>query len=204
GPSGDNPAYAKVIDLVGKRDARDATTWDLLALGEACLVLGRVEDAKRALTEACNRKDFEGPMRTSFAEQLDLLERFGLPATNAALVRSILAGEKQRAAKTVVMLHLSDVHFGENLKGEKMHRFRDKGMLHLKKTLAEHVFEQCKKEKKADVSLFLVVSGDIAYLAKKDEYEDAARFIADLKRDLELDNGHVVIVPGNHDVNWPC
>jgi tetratricopeptide (TPR) repeat protein len=202
GLTSDNPAYTKIFELVSKRDPRDASTWDLLALGEACLVLGRVEDAKRTFADAYKRADFLGPMRTSVTDQLDLLEKFGLPAQTAAEVRSILAGEKQRAAKTVVLLHLSDIHFGKNAGGENMHRFRDKGGLHLKKTLAQHVFEQCKKEKRADVTLFLVVSGDVAYLAKKDEYEDATKFITDLKRDLELDNDHVVIVPGNHDVNW--
>ena len=201
--AGDSSAYNAVVTGLGKRDLRDASTWDLLALGEAHLVLSHLEDAKRVFSQACKRGDFGGPMRTSVGEQLDLLEKFGLPKASASEVRSILVGEKQRAAKSVVLLHLSDVHFGKNHKGEEMHRFRDtKGELYLKKSLAAHVLERCKKEKKPEVELFLVVSGDIAYLAKGDEYDDAAKFIDELKQGLGLDSGHIVIVPGNHDVNW--
>jgi tetratricopeptide (TPR) repeat protein len=201
-PGTRNPAYEKVIQAVWGSDVRSASTWDLLALGEAHLVLGQTEEAKRVFSDASQRTDFTSGMRTSVIDQLDLLEKFGLPASGAGEVRAILVGEKVRPAKTVVLIHLSDIHFGRKPDGSEMHRFRPKGPLHQKKTLAEHVIAECSKEKASDVGLFLIISGDVAYQAKSDEYRDAAKFTKDLMRELALDPAHLVIVPGNHDVNW--
>ncbi len=98
----------------------------------------------------------------------------------------------------ITLLHLSDLQFGRN------HRFgrlgtsdddfdslfgrlnRDLGKLRDSHGLAPNV---------------LVVSGDLAEWGKKKEFSDALLFLEKLTELLELERRHVVIIPGNHDVN---
>ncbi|MCP4691381.1 MAG: metallophosphoesterase, partial [Desulfobacterales bacterium] len=48
----------------------------------------------------------------------------------------------------------------------------------------------------------LILSGDIADKSLPEEYEAAARFLKNLCRDFSLKPSQLVIVPGNHDLNW--
>jgi predicted phosphohydrolase len=48
----------------------------------------------------------------------------------------------------------------------------------------------------------LIISGDIANRATDDEYRAAFSMIDGLVKRFGLDPGRVVVVPGNHDVNW--
>jgi 3',5'-cyclic AMP phosphodiesterase CpdA len=48
----------------------------------------------------------------------------------------------------------------------------------------------------------VVVAGDLAESAMPAEYEQAYRFLVDLADGLGLERKRIVIVPGNHDVNW--
>jgi hypothetical protein len=47
----------------------------------------------------------------------------------------------------------------------------------------------------------IVLSGDIAEWGKKQEFEDACEFLVKLSERLMVPRRHVVIVPGNHDIN---
>lgn len=49
---------------------------------------------------------------------------------------------------------------------------------------------------------YLVVSGDLANHATAEEYRAAYTMIDDLTKRFGLDPSRVVVVPGNHDVNW--
>ncbi|MCH8962480.1 MAG: metallophosphoesterase, partial [Bacteroidetes bacterium] len=49
---------------------------------------------------------------------------------------------------------------------------------------------------------YLVISGDIADRSTEDEYKAAFEMIDGLVKRFGLDAGRVVVVPGNHDVNW--
>lgn len=50
---------------------------------------------------------------------------------------------------------------------------------------------------------FLVISGDLTQAALEDEYNDAYELINRLKDELSFpDFSRVILVPGNHDVNW--
>ena len=50
---------------------------------------------------------------------------------------------------------------------------------------------------------YLVISGDVAHLATEEEYRAAFEMVDSLVKRFGLDASRVVIVPGNHDVNWP-
>jgi small GTP-binding protein len=49
---------------------------------------------------------------------------------------------------------------------------------------------------------YLIISGDIANQATKEEYEAAFQFADGIVKRFGLDPERVVVVPGNHDLNW--
>jgi 3',5'-cyclic AMP phosphodiesterase CpdA len=95
----------------------------------------------------------------------------------------------------VTLLHLSDLHFGRH------HRFAsDDGPNSLLERL--RVDLDGLREKEGLRPDLVVVSGDLAELGKKAEFEQAMRFLQRLVQTIELPTSRVVIVPGNHDINW--
>jgi 3',5'-cyclic AMP phosphodiesterase CpdA/tetratricopeptide (TPR) repeat protein len=193
--------YGRIVEVVGKDPSR-LQTWDLLAFAEAELVVGDPKTALAAFASATQRRDFTHEMRESQCDQLGLLEEFGLAPSVAAEARSILRGEKERRARRIVVIHLSDVHFGKKPDSTEMHRFRQRSGLHDHRSLAAHVLDECKQELVDGAALFVVISGDIAYQAVNDEYGEATIFIRSLLEGLQLGLDRLVVVPGNHDVNW--
>jgi len=199
-----NAGYAKVIELVGPALA-NASTWDVLSLGEAYLLTSNFPDAFEAFSLATRREDFSQEMKDSVLAQLALLERFELSTEHAHRVRSILRGESAQKLPGLIIIHLSDVHFGRKPSGGtegEMHRFRTKGALHNNTPLADHILKECERERTANHRIIVVISGDIAYQATKDEYDQAFEFVERLRQGLDLPRHHVILVPGNHDVNW--
>ncbi|NEO38881.1 MAG: hypothetical protein F6J90_22085 [Moorea sp. SIOASIH] len=48
----------------------------------------------------------------------------------------------------------------------------------------------------------LILSGDIANYSTPEEYQAAQQFLHNLRQDFTLDPKQIVLVPGNHDLNW--
>ncbi|NEP26999.1 HEAT repeat domain-containing protein, partial [Moorena sp. SIO3I6] len=48
----------------------------------------------------------------------------------------------------------------------------------------------------------LILSGDIANYSTPQEYQAAQQFLDNLRQDFPLDPKQIVLVPGNHDLNW--
>ncbi|NEQ17770.1 MAG: metallophosphoesterase, partial [Moorea sp. SIO3E2] len=48
----------------------------------------------------------------------------------------------------------------------------------------------------------LILSGDIANYSTQQEYQAAQQFLDNLHQDFPLDPKQIVLVPGNHDLNW--
>jgi 3',5'-cyclic AMP phosphodiesterase CpdA/cellulose biosynthesis protein BcsQ len=96
--------------------------------------------------------------------------------------------------KKPVILHLSDLQFGPH------HAFEDdqEALDKLKEDIDRYKHEGIPRPN------IVVVSGDLADTGgdKGDEYGAVTRFLEDLCRHLGIDKRHVVLVPGNHDVNW--
>jgi HipA-like protein len=98
-----------------------------------------------------------------------------------------------RPALTV--LHVSDFHFG------RYHRFEgDDGLGSLLDRLRQDLDER--RDRDGLRPDLIVLSGDFAEYGLKAEFERAQRFAQGLARLVELPNRRVVMVPGNHDVNW--
>jgi 3',5'-cyclic AMP phosphodiesterase CpdA len=85
------------------------------------------------------------------------------------------------------ILHLSDLHFGildqANLWSNQLAAdlYNDLSIPHL------------------DV---LILSGDIANYSTEEEYIAAEQFLDNLRQDFALNPEQIILVPGNHDLNW--
>jgi 3',5'-cyclic AMP phosphodiesterase CpdA len=85
------------------------------------------------------------------------------------------------------ILHLSDLHFGTldqaNLWSNQLAAdlYNDINISHLDA---------------------LILSGDIANYSTETEYNAAKEFINELAREFQIKRSNIIIVPGNHDLNW--
>ncbi len=99
----------------------------------------------------------------------------------------------------VVILHLSDLHFGPN------NRFADSEET-LKEwggRLGQSVTKIAKdKTIPIDERMICVITGDITQTAHGDEFALAQSFMGGLVKELPIARSRFVFVPGNHDVSW--
>jgi len=85
------------------------------------------------------------------------------------------------------ILHLSDLHFGTSEQA---------------KLWAGQLVEDLQHN--LDISELdgLILSGDIANKSTSEEYESAKQFLDEFIKDFSLKTEQILIVPGNHDLNW--
>ncbi|MCP4697581.1 MAG: TIR domain-containing protein [Gammaproteobacteria bacterium] len=62
--------------------------------------------------------------------------------------------------------------------------------------------EDLKTELECEQLDAVILSGDIASYSTQEEYKNAKQFLHQVCEEFDLDFEHVVIVPGNHDLNW--
>ena len=85
------------------------------------------------------------------------------------------------------VLHLSDLHFGTP----------DQANL-----WSSQLAEDLCNELNCSCLDALILSGDIANYSTPDEYKVAKQFLENLHQDFALQPEQIIIVPGNHDLNW--
>ncbi|MBD1839216.1 HEAT repeat domain-containing protein [Coleofasciculus sp. FACHB-64] len=85
------------------------------------------------------------------------------------------------------ILHLSDLHFGTTENANNWYS-----------TLAADL----KLELNCDRLDALILSGDIAHFSTEAEYNAAEKFVSRLSGEFQLRPSQIIIVPGNHDLNW--
>jgi 3',5'-cyclic AMP phosphodiesterase CpdA len=94
---------------------------------------------------------------------------------------------------SVTILHISDTQFGQHHRfGEGVESLASQLIYDLRKIVGRQV---------PQIDLILI-SGDIAEQGLAEEYDQARAFIDQLCEFAELKLDRVVVVPGNHDVNW--
>ena len=91
-----------------------------------------------------------------------------------------------------VILHLSDIHFGCD-KSESARALRQLAL--------DGITSEILKLDPEWRPTILCLSGDIAYRGKSSEYEEAAKWLAKLLKELSISPDHVVICAGNHDID---
>ncbi len=98
--------------------------------------------------------------------------------------------------KSILLLHLSDLHFGPNS------RFAGSDPKDLSQKLCIAIDDECNRRKIDEKISFAIITGDIAENAKSEEYDLAKSFFENLAKKLNVDRKNFFFVPGNHDVNW--
>jgi small GTP-binding protein len=97
--------------------------------------------------------------------------------------RQYTATEDQR----IHILHLSDLHFTDD-------------------TFADVWRSQLETDLKQELGVlrleYLIISGDVANYSTEKEYDVAFAMVDGLVKRFGLDASRVVVVPGNHDLNW--
>lgn len=92
-----------------------------------------------------------------------------------------------RQGASARVLHLSDLHFSHD---DQVVPWLAQLETDLKSLLREEPLSA------------VVISGDIADTARPEEYQAAARFLRELVSTFKLPTQRVLLVPGNHDVDW--
>jgi metallophosphoesterase superfamily enzyme len=93
-----------------------------------------------------------------------------------------------------IYIHLSDIHFGQEKGGD----------LYIHDDIKEQILTDAReyviglKNEKADG---VIVSGDIAYAGKQQEYVNAGKWLDRLTAAVGCDVTNVQVVPGNHDID---
>ncbi|AOX03279.1 hypothetical protein BJP34_30995 [Moorena producens PAL-8-15-08-1] len=94
---------------------------------------------------------------------------------------------KPITTQTIYILHLSDLHITTP-------------------DQAQNWSNQLAQDLKQDLEIpkldALILSGDIANYSTEQEYQAAQQFLDNFRKDFPLDPKQIVLVPGNHDLNW--
>jgi hypothetical protein len=93
-----------------------------------------------------------------------------------------------------VFIHLSDIHFGQEKNGGLVFINDDAK----KRLLDDAAAEMAKLGSKASG---IIVTGDIAYSAKYEEYQKAGEWLDKLAERIGCSRLDIQMVPGNHDIN---
>ena len=100
------------------------------------------------------------------------------------------------------ILHLSDLHFGEEIsEGRDAGLLTDdKGAKKLANAIHRHIID----DKNHDIGSpnCVVVTGDLTCSAETAEFDLSEFFLYELLNLFELEKDKLVIVPGNHDISW--
>ena len=95
---------------------------------------------------------------------------------------------------TMVILHLSDIHFGRNNP-----EYNVRGEFSNKKAILQELITSIKDNTiKPD---HILVTGDIAWYGKKQDFDEALIWFKELLKATNLSGENITFCPGNHDVN---
>ena len=96
------------------------------------------------------------------------------------------------------ILHLTDMHFAKD-KNRKQHVWR----LESESGSTQHSMVEAIKASLGDRKIGLVIaSGDFTFVGSKTEFDEAAASLSLLLGTLDLDADRLIIIPGNHDIQW--
>jgi|SRR5471030_201323 len=93
-----------------------------------------------------------------------------------------------------IFVHLSDIHFGQE---------RDGGEVAVNEDAKARLIDDARAEvsRMDGIAAGVIVTGDIAYSGKPDEYQKAAKWLAELTDSIGCARVNVQMVPGNHDID---
>lgn len=105
-----------------------------------------------------------------------------------------ICGANRRDKMTVAFIQLSDIHFGQE-KGSEVIVHND-----VKECLIEDAADLVKTHAGGSAT-GLIITGDIAYAGKREEYQCAGKWLDRLTEAIGCEKTAVQVVPGNHDID---
>jgi tetratricopeptide (TPR) repeat protein/2'-5' RNA ligase/predicted MPP superfamily phosphohydrolase len=105
------------------------------------------------------------------------------------------------ADRPITILHISDTQFGKKHRFGRLAlpAFDDKFDTLLSRLGQDLDFLKINYNLRPDI---LILTGDLVQSGMRKEFDNALHFIEGITKIINLDRSRVVIVPGNHDVNW--
>lgn len=97
------------------------------------------------------------------------------------------------AAKAANIIHLSDLHFGADKQSDPI--------ADAKRWYGQLTDDLC-EELECEQLHAAIISGDIGNFSLPEEYQAAELFLEQLCAKFRLEASKLIIVPGNHDLNW--
>lgn len=94
----------------------------------------------------------------------------------------------------IAFIHLSDIHFGQE-RGADLYIHED-----VRECLIQDAHTVVKSYADA-ITMGVIVTGDIAYAGKHEEYYKAAEWLDRLTQAIGCEKTEVLLVPGNHDID---
>lgn len=99
------------------------------------------------------------------------------------------------------ILHLSDLHFGKELAAPVKDKLQGKdGAKELAEKLYKHFFTH-RRDEIPNIDA-IIITGDVSDAGRAGQYKYALPFCETLLDLFDLDNKSLMVVPGNHDINW--
>ncbi|MBY5438547.1 metallophosphoesterase family protein [Rhizobium leguminosarum] len=98
------------------------------------------------------------------------------------------------------ILHITDMHFAIG-KPRDQHVWRLESEDGSKHSMVEAITSAIKAAKDIKIGL-VIASGDFTYIGSEAEYNEAGAAMVRLLGNLDLSPDHLVIIPGNHDIQW--
>ena len=115
---------------------------------------------------------------------------------------NIATSYKQTRGNSILLL--SDIHFSD-VSGKHAFKHTESKNNFEKKTLFESINEVIKNkfgEKKFEDISAAIIAGDLTYCGTKTEFSEMKEFIIGLYNQYAMDMEQIIIVPGNHDINF--
>lgn len=142
-----------------------------------------------------------GRVRVEEGARLFVIEKGTAPSRTRSGPHTAIQGDPY-----LQIYHLSDLHFPQTRMVDQKYSFGSiyDSQVGYRPTEVFERFLEREKERGVDVPKLLVVSGDLASKAKYDELVLAVQFISRTAYSLHppVPEEGVIVVPGNHDVNW--
>lgn len=176
GDYSDDPQVAKhFFRLIGKNVLSQVTEWSTARDA----LLRELSEALETLLAVARGANIAAPSKIELTLPLDV------PGSEAGETK-LLANDAVPES-VVHMLHLSDLHFGDKAQATNWHN---------------QLAGDLKNELKCMRLDALIVSGDIANFSEPKEYGAAVEFLEQVAAEFHLSPHQIVLVPGNHDLNW--
>lgn len=120
------------------------------------------------------------------------------PRSESASMPVVATSRKPKTGNDsrIVILHLSDLHFGEHS------RFKAADVKRVAEDLCRTLKSRLRGLQLKDEPELITVTGDLTERGRRQEFDTAFNFLTALQNTFQIEPKRFVLFPGNHDVSW--